>query len=289
MMRPLARGIAVALVAALASGCAIPGPDAAEAAIAGIPRDRVRVTTDAFSGSLSYLHSGSPRTARVVFVHGTPGSARAWADFLADVPDGEEYIALDRPGFGESEPDGAVVSLRAQAQALEPFLDAPSEVPVILVGHSLGAGVVAEAAYLYPDRVDGILILAGALDPGLEHPLWVQSLGRWPPFSWMLPREMDNANRELLAYKDQLQRLEPHLAEIDVPVDVIHGAQDSLVPFANVPFIRRHFAAAPLRVTRIENADHFLPWNDFALVRNELNGFLARICTPQAVTVACAR
>jgi len=263
------------------AGCAIPGPRASDAAIAGIPRDEVQVHTDTFDGHVSYLHAGTPDTARVVLVHGTPGAATAWSDFLLHVPAGEEYIALDRPGFGHSEPAGAVVSLKSQAQALRPFLDPPGGAPVILVGHSLGAGVIAEAAELYPDRVAGLVFVAGALDPDLEDPDWVhwlQSLGTVPPISWVLSREWDNANRELIAYESQLRALAPRLRQITQPIRIIHGTADDLVPFANVAYMHHMLSHAPVSITRIPDGTHFLPWTHFALVQSRIQRIVADVC-----------
>jgi pimeloyl-ACP methyl ester carboxylesterase len=266
------------LACLLLAGCSIPGPSADEDEIQWLDREDVRLETRAFAGPVSYLRAGEPRVARVVFVHGTPGDARGWADFLLDVPDGQEYVAIDRPGFGQSAPEGPVLSMDAQARALRPFLEAPGDAPVILVGHSLGAAVIARAARLYPDRVAGLVILAGALDPALEDPHWAQPLGTWPPFSWLLPRGLDNANRELLAYEKQLRALEPDLGAIDQPVRIVHGVQDELVPFANVAFMKSELTAAPMHVTRLENAGHFLPWEAFSIVQAAINTLVARVC-----------
>ena len=40
----------------------------------------------------------------VIFIHGTPGNASGWADYLLSPPDGLRCVALDRPGFGGSGP-----------------------------------------------------------------------------------------------------------------------------------------------------------------------------------------
>ncbi len=276
--RTRTRCVALATAALLAGGCSIPEPQANAEAIASIDRDQAYVQGEAHTGVVSYLHAGTPRVARVIFVHGTPGDATGWADFLLDVPHGQEYIAPDRPGFGASRPDGAVVSMQAQAAALRPFLETDTGVPLILVGHSRGAAVIAEAALRYPERVAGLVMVAGALDPGLEDPHWIRPLGRYPPLSWFLPRSLANANRESLAYAGELRRLEPRLRRIDQPVRIIHGVQDERVPFANVAFMRKRLSGARLGVTRLENAGHSLPWTASSIVQTEINTLVARIC-----------
>lgn len=119
---------------------------------------------------------------------------------------------------------------------------------------------------------------AGALDPDLEDPHWAQPLGTHPPFSWLLPRAMANANRELLAYERELRALAPRLGEISQPVRIVHGVRDELVPYANVPFMQQALTGAPVEITRLENAGHFLPWTAFAILRTEINTLVARVC-----------
>ena len=88
----------------------------------------------------------------MILVHGTPGSATAWTDYLLSPPPGIELVALDRPGFGSSAPDGAVTRLADQAAAVAALLPT-NDRPVVLLGHSLGGAVVARVAADHPQIV----------------------------------------------------------------------------------------------------------------------------------------
>lgn len=211
---------------------------------------------------VSYLRAGDPDGQRVIFVHGTPGDAASnWNGLLRNVPDGFEFIAVDRPGFGFTRPKGDVVELDAQAAALAPLFETRHGKKTILAGHSLGGPVVAAAAANYPDEVGGILVLAGALDPDLEDVRIIQYVGNVPPISWLLPRMFRNANRELIALEDELRLLEPRLASITQPVTIVHGTEDKLVPYANVPFMERTMVnSAKLEIVKLEGMNHFLQW-----------------------------
>jgi pimeloyl-ACP methyl ester carboxylesterase len=180
----------------------------------------------------SYLKAGDTEGRRVIFVHGTPGSAEGWADFLLHVPSGLEYIALDRPGFGHSAPEGALAPLADQAAAVARLVVTCAGRKPILVGHSLGGAIVAWLAAAQPEATGGIVIAAGSLDPEQErlHPL--QPWGEVWPIRRLLPRAMRNANRELMGLKPGLEKLQPKLAKIRVPVWIVHGTQDDLVPYA---------------------------------------------------------
>jgi len=210
---------------------------------------------------LSYLEAGSPSGRLVVFVHGTPGNARGWSDYLLSVPPGFHYIAIDRPGFGHSGPQDAVVSLREQAGAVASVIRAQNSARAILVGHSLGGPVVVETAADAPELVSALVILAGSVDPAQENVRFIQYLGDTWPLRALLPRALRNANREIIYLKRELDGLAPRIADISVPVVVVHGMDDDLVPFANVSFMKTHFATALMSLDAIQGQNHFLPWN----------------------------
>jgi pimeloyl-ACP methyl ester carboxylesterase len=210
----------------------------------------------------SCLQAGDAAGRRVIFVHGTPGAAEGWAEYLLNVPAGLEYLALDRPGFGQSAPEGALAPLADQAAAVARLKVTRAGRKPILVGHSLGGAIVAWLAATQPEASGGIVIAAGSLDPEQErlHPL--QPWGEVCPIRRLLPRAMRNANRELMGLKPWLERLQPMLPRIRVPVWILHGTGDDLVPYANVDFMLRNMTqAAQVTVDRLEGANHFLPWN----------------------------
>lgn len=210
---------------------------------------------------LSYLEGGDPTGQRIIFVHGTPGDASNWYDIFQATRDGYQMIAVDRPGFGKTRPSRAVISLKAQAQALEPLIKKPGNGRPILVGHSLGGPIVAKAAAMYGDAVGGIVIAAGSLDPELEDILFVQHVGDIPPFSWLLAPHLKHANRELLSLESELHQLSGELGTINVPVVIVHGTDDELVPYENVDFMLRSFTGTEPVLTRLDGINHFLPWN----------------------------
>lgn len=215
-----------------------------------------RITWNAPTGRVSGLQAGDPTGQRIVFVHGTPGFAASWNRYLTEVPSGMGAVALDRPGFGQSEPKGAVPSLSEQAAAVEPLLVERNGAWPILVGHSLGGPVILRVASDYPERVGGLIVLAGNIDPELEKLHWYNQLGRLvSPF---LSRSWRNSNRELIPHRKELEELVPGLERITCPVIIVHGTEDSLVPYANAEFLERSLpSAASVELERLDGVDHF--------------------------------
>ena len=266
-----------ALSVLLASvGCAPPGPQASESATDAL-RHSMAVGAP-LHATISYLRAGNPAGPRVVLVHGTPGSATAWADYLLDPPPGLELVALDRPGFDRSHPDAAVVSLEAQAAAVVALLP-PDGRPVVLLGHSLGGPIVARVAAEHPARVTALVLLASSLDPAQEDIHIMQWVGAWAPVRAMLPRVLRNANAELMALKPELEALAPLLSRITAKVLIVHGTKDDLVPVANVAFMQAHLTGSRCVQTQLlEGRNHFLPWNSAEVVREAMRQALENVC-----------
>jgi pimeloyl-ACP methyl ester carboxylesterase len=228
--------------------------------------------------TLSYLQAGNSKAPRLILVHGTPGAASGWSEYLMNPPPGADVVALDRPGFGDSGPEGAVTSLEAQAAAVYALFPADGR-RVVLLGHSLGGPIVARVAAEHPDRVSAVVLLAASLDPALEEINPMQWVGTWTAVRWALPRAIRNANAELIALKPELQSLATLLPKITAPVLIVHGTKDNLVPVANVPFMQAGLTSARCVKTQLlEGQNHFLPWNSTGIVRQAIAWALGAPC-----------
>jgi pimeloyl-ACP methyl ester carboxylesterase len=276
---PWARHFPIAWGLLALAGCTIPSPQTDEKEMAAaLPHHVMHIEA---GYNLSYLESGDHNGHLVVFVHGTPGEAEAWADYLMSVPSGFHYIAVDRPGFGQSGPDDAVASLAEQANAVAALIRAKGGRPAALVGHSLGGPIIAQVAVDAPELAAALVIVAGSLDPAQENVPFIQYVGDTWPISALLPRAIRNANREIIALEPQLRALEPRLATIKVPVTIVHGTKDDLVPFANVDFIKKHMTGTKaMDVTVLEGQNHFLPWNSKPQVEAAIAKAFAMMTAP---------
>jgi pimeloyl-ACP methyl ester carboxylesterase len=220
---------------------------------------------------ISFLHSASSEGIPVIYVHGTPGSATGWANYVNDPIKGTYSIAIDRPGFGESQSDRPIIDLSLQAKAVVAILPEKTK-QVILVGHSLGGAVIAKVAANYPEKIKALVFVASALDPDQEKTYFIQYAARFWPLNRLLPREIINANEELIEFKKQLQVLIPELKLIKGPVVIVHGNKDDLVPFENVNFIKNKLAGVTcLRIIELQGENHFLPWNSEENVRKAID------------------
>lgn len=209
----------------------------------------------------------------VILIHGASGNSRDFSfDLTGRLDDSYRVLAMDRPGLGHTPPLHARGESPAEQAAL---LDAAAgELGVeraVVVGHSYGAAVAMAWALEHPERVAGVVSLAGATMP------WPGGLGPWysiassgiggatvvplvsafaPPAvarnaiaSVFAPQEppegyaqyigigLSLRPRTLRASARQVNTLKPHITamaeryhRLDMPVEVVHGTQDTIVP-----------------------------------------------------------
>ena len=214
--------------------------------------------------------------ATILFIHGTPGSWKAFNHYLAndELSSKARLLSVDRPGFGGSAEGGIIRSLSDQARLLSPLLlRAQGADKVVLVGHSLGAPLAARIALDYPDDIAGLLLIAPSLDPALEKPRWYNRLASFTVVQWLVPNELKRANVEVMTLSDELQVMVPLWQSIRVPVTVVQGMEDKLVDPANIDFLENHITQ-DLKSVRIEKSGHFILWKQPDLILKELHALL---------------
>ncbi|MEM6793954.1 MAG: alpha/beta hydrolase [Acidobacteriota bacterium] len=251
---------------------------AARSRLAELPAGWSRGSAQVGERTVSWVVAGrepGPGTPTLLFIHGSPGSWRAWRGYLADpgLAARAHLVAVDRPGFGASGRGRFEPSLERQAAAAAAPLLARPGGPTLVVGHSFGGPVAARLAVDRPDLVDGLLLIAPSLDPDLEEVRWYQRLAQALPF--LVPRDLRTANREILPLAGELEALAVRMPEIRQPVTVLQGLEDRLVPPGNADFAERTLTGAPLEVQRLPGVDHFIPWRRAELVRTAVESWLA--------------
>ena len=109
------------------------------------------------SGRISYAEAGTGPVA--LFVHGVLLNGHLWRHQLAELSDMRHCIAVDLLAHGETEiAADQDVSVTANAQMLQEFLDALEVDQVDLVGNDSGGGVAQIFAALNPSRVRSLTL-----------------------------------------------------------------------------------------------------------------------------------
>ncbi len=219
--------------------------------------------------------AGDDHLRPLLFIHGSPGSWKAWAHFLrnANLTRRFQIFAVDRPGYGGSGAGVPEESLARQAEDIMEILQQnKSGLSALVIGHSMGGPVASALAMEFPRKVGGLILVASSVAPNLERTKWFQMPALYPPFSWILPQDLATCNKEILALKPELERIEEGWQKLQIPIAIIHGEEDDLVSPANVDYLlSRLDSHSVVSVTRVEGLNHFIPWKRPDLILNAID------------------
>jgi pimeloyl-ACP methyl ester carboxylesterase len=128
---------------------------------------------DTARGRISISEAGSGPAA--LLIHGLGATKVSFLPTLAALAPHQRAIAVDLPGFGDSDkPLRAAYDARYFAEAMTALLDALELERVDVVGNSMGGRIALELGMTAPDRVRRLALLAPAL-------AWLRSRP-WAPF-----------------------------------------------------------------------------------------------------------
>ncbi|MCI5138264.1 MAG: alpha/beta hydrolase [Candidatus Electrothrix sp. AR1] len=107
---------------------------------------------------IAYDVAGKGKTA-LIFIHGWSCDGRYWQNQLPVFAEEYQVITVDLAGHGHSSLERSEFSMLSFAKDVKAIIEKENIARAILIGHSMGGGVIAEAARLMPKRVVGIVAI----------------------------------------------------------------------------------------------------------------------------------
>jgi len=266
-------------------------PDYSTAAFFGL-EDKWVQTAD---GELTHFHELGEGTP-ILFLHGSGTGVTAAANWWLNLPDLSRYgrcIAIDSIGYGQSVvADGTAYGIKEWVRHAIRVLDALGIEKTWIVGNARGGWLAFQFAIDYPDRLLGIVSmgtggakLTGALaahaNPVLTEDGIRRTLEMFVVDKSLVTDELvslryhsalnDTASdrlAEVVAARDRDRHELPLdfdvLARLDVPVLLIHGTQDVVIPVSRtwellnvIPHADAHIFSQCGHWSQVERADEF--------------------------------
>jgi pyruvate dehydrogenase E2 component (dihydrolipoamide acetyltransferase) len=255
-------------------------------------------TVSVAAGTLRFLRQGEGDP--VVLLHGFGGDLNNWLFAAPALAEGHTVYALELPGHGGSTKDVGSGDLDSLVDAVVEFLDSQDLRSAHLVGHSLGGLVAASVAVRDPSRARSLTLVAPA---GLGEEIngdYVQgfieasSRRELKPVLQLLFADPDQVNRQLVDDVLKFKRIDgvdgalraisgqifangrqqalvgEALGDLDVPVLVIWGRHDRIIPAAHA-----EHAPSGAEVHVLDGSGHSPHMEAAGEVNGLMEGFLA--------------
>jgi len=246
-----------------------------------VPDSRItfnKLTLD--EGLLHYAYSGNENSnLGVIFIHGTPGGWAAFERYLVSTQLQKHFfmVSVDRPGWGGSTTDDKKLNgiFSHQASSIAAVFKEHPDKKWLVVGHSLGASLAPQIALESPEAVDGLLLLAGSLNPTLGSPRWYNYAAKTWLVSKMVGPVMTDSNREIMKLHRQLNIMTTEIEKTKLPANVIviQGLKDKLVSPKNPQYVVKEWQDNfdSVEIIELPEAGHFLPWQEKGAVVQALH------------------
>lgn len=216
--------------------------------------------------NIHYYQGGPASGETLVLLHGFAADKDNWLRFSRHLTQDYRIIALDLPGFGDSDLPPGSYDVGTQAERLADILDAMGIKQAHVLGNSMGGHIAALFAARYPERVRSLALFANAgidsphkselyrlLTSGSANPLVVKQPQDFdnllqfvfvePPYlptslkRYLGKRAMARAEHYDMVFKQLVERsipLEPELTKIQAPTLLLWGRQDRVLDVSSI-------------------------------------------------------
>lgn len=230
---------------------------------------------------IHYQLAGSGR--KVIFLlHGWGGSSKSLEELQKLLVGSFKVVNVDLPGFAASkEPDG-VWGTKDYAKTIIQLADQLQIKKFSLFGHSFGGQIAAQAAILYPQRVEKLILCSSAAIR--QSSKWVRLIKN---ISWAKKIGLSRLARQFFRHTDYYnsspkmrlvmnkilqEDLTSHLSRIQSPTLILWGEEDRVTPKKFGEIIQQQIKGSILK--KIPGARHNLPLFEPQLVADEMVNFL---------------
>lgn len=293
--------------------------DGDDASWMGVDWPAITRRIEVLDRKVNTVDTGGDDKPVLLYIHGLGGNWQNWLLTIPPFMDTHRVVAMDLPGFGSSELPAQHISIQGYARVVDELCGALGIEQATVVGNSMGGFIGAELALELPTRVERLVLVSAAglsIEDQPREPLLgaarllsanaryfierrdlvvrrprlrraaLQPVIRYPerlsaPLTWELLTGVGKPG-----YVDALDALMSYsfrerLAEISMPVLIVWGRNDILVPVGDAQRFEELIGPNAHRVV-FEDTGH-APMIERPTRFNELlRGFLAGEPAPEA-------
>jgi pimeloyl-ACP methyl ester carboxylesterase len=229
----------------------------------------------------------------IIFLHGFPLDHSTWLPVARLLKDKVRCILPDLRGHGKSPVVGTEATITLMAEDVTCLMDKLEIPQAVIVGHSMGGYIVLQLAHSFPDRINGLGLVAtqSETDTPEKSAARLQSrkdvlkdgtaslvesmavrLTDDPAISKEIRKVMESTHPDGVAMA-QFAMAYRHdatlwLSGINLPVVVIAGAMDKIIPEETMKIMAERFSCGKYYVS--PKATHMIPVEEPELIARAL-------------------
>jgi pimeloyl-ACP methyl ester carboxylesterase len=266
--------------------------------------------------TIAYVDEGPKNARTLLFIHGLGSYLPAWNKNIDELSKKYRCIAIDLPGYGKSSKGNHDYSMKFFAGVIDEFLQKLEIENAVYVGHSMGGQISITSALYFPERVSELVLVSPA---GFE--TFTEGQKEWfrdvftPNLVKLTPVEAIQSNLAFNFYdlpKDAQFMIEDRIAirtavdfenycyavsksvqamvddpvfdflgEIKIPVLVLFGENDNLIPnrYLNPGFTKNIAKKGTSKIPdaqleMIPKCGHFAQFEKSGIVNESIDKFL---------------
>jgi len=209
----------------------------------------------------------SHKRTTIILVHGLGVSSDYYVKFAQHLAPFYNVIMIDLPGYGKTPKPEKPLTIPQLAEILNTYITISQLTDVVAVGQSMGCQIVAHAARLSPDLFKKIVLLSPTTN-NKERSVLIQSFRLFQD-TFHEPLQIN-----LIVFKNYLRmgirrfiitskfmvlhRIEHALTHVSIPVLLVGGSRDKIVPKR---WLKHLVALTPnARAVEMPTAPHLLQY-----------------------------
>jgi pimeloyl-ACP methyl ester carboxylesterase len=232
-----------------------------------------------------------PNRPTLVLIHGAGGSSQSFQPQIRGLDHDLNILALELPGHGRT-PGPGKSSIAAYAEWVQEIISGSSIESFYLGGHSMGGAISLEMALRFPDKMEGLILLATGATMAVSSKI-LTGLKEQPDQTiekinqWCYPK---GTAPQLIAQSIQLMKLTPasvilddfkacnqfhresEITAIRVPTLILVGEEDIMTPPDFSHFLHKNIPSSQIAV--IPGSGHMIMLEKHQEVNQAVKAFI---------------
>ncbi len=209
---------------------------------------------------------------RLICFPGAPSHTFLFKRLLQLAPENLDIIVVNRLGYGKTH-NQPVLNFQDQVKIIDPFLNDKRN---IVLGSSYGGALALNSALTYMDKIEAVITCAALIREPHDYAKTLVDLDIPEALTSLAPKKLQRMRAEIHGRRLQIGPLLDRVKSLNIPIEVLHGTLDTLVPKEDAQYLAQ-LIGANANYTEIIGGTHYLEMQFPQQIFNAVERVIRRI------------